>query len=95
MSSVDIDTVNIREFLVGNDTLPTTFHGYMHVTFDGFSDTWIGWLFAFMAVMLAIGISIELVNVLTKCAQNCKSGAKKRQTARPLLRADDYSESAI
>lgn len=79
MASLDVDTVNIHRFIMGNGTTMPEITA--RVTFNGVDGTWIGVLLLIMIVLWIVIAVIYVFEALRKCQR-----PTDRERNRPLLK---------
>ena len=79
MASLDVDTVNIHRFIMGNETTIPVITA--RVTFDGVDGTWVGVL---LFIVLALWIVISVIHVL-EALRECRRPTDPEGN-RPLLK---------
>ena len=88
MASLDVDTVNIHQFLIGGNS---TLHGTadVHVIFYGFSHTWTNALFIILLVLIVLDYAYHVVELCKNC---CTRDLQVQPKAQALLSNSDMMD---
>ena len=89
MTSLDVDTVNIRQFILGNNTEPS-----VHLVLDGSAYPWVNALLAALLVLIVLDCVYQVVISVVHAFNNralARPTPKTTTAARPLLRASCMS----